>query len=62
MPILSSLVAVLVRLASKIGNFRLRSRRLTVDIGRKTVLFDQDALKQTSLDLHIDLGNRCEEE
>tara|TARA_Y100000004_G_scaffold149105_1_gene170892 strand:- start:986 stop:1168 length:183 start_codon:yes stop_codon:yes gene_type:complete len=59
---LTSLVAALGRLARRIANFRWRSRRLTVDIERKTALFEVDVAKQTSLDLRIDYGKRCEEE
>ena len=59
---IASLGAVLARLVRLIGNFRWRSRRLTVDIERKTARFEADVAKQTSLDLHIDLGKRCEEE
>jgi hypothetical protein len=59
---MSSLVAVLVRLANKIGNFRRRSRRLTLDIERKTERFDQDEHKQTSLNLHIGFGNEGDDE
>ena len=62
LPILTSLGAVLGRLARRIANFRWRSRRLTVDIERKTALFEVDVAKQTSLDLRIDYGKRCEEE
>ena len=62
LPILSSLVAVLARLVRQIGNFPLRSRRLTVDIERKMALFEQDEHKQTSLGLHIGLGSECDAE
>ena len=57
---IASLGAVLARLVRLIGNFRWRSRRLTVDIERKTAHFEQDEHKQTSLGLHIDFESECE--
>jgi hypothetical protein len=60
LPILSSLGAVLARLVQRIGSFRLRSRKLTLDIERKTARSDQDAHKETSLSLHIGSESGCE--
>ena len=57
---LTNLVLVLVRLVKRIGNFPLRSKRLTLDIERETVLFEVDVHKQTSLDLRIDYEKECE--
>ena len=60
MTMLANLVLALARLVKRIANFRLRSKRLTLDIERETVLFEVDVHKQTSLDLRIDYGNECE--
>ena len=53
-------VAVLVRLASKIGNFLRRSKRLTVGIERKTVHFEQDEHRLTLQLSPTDFERRCD--
>jgi len=58
--LLTSLVAVLGRLVKQIVNFPWRSKRLTVDIERKTGHFATDEHRQTSLGLHIDFESECE--
>ena len=57
---LPNLVLVLVKLVQRIGSFRLRSKKLTLDIERETVRYDQDAHKQTSLSLRIGSESECE--